>query len=143
MGYAKILTLSTFLVLGTANFSFPSERFAAAGVENDQEVIVYFNKIKKQIISNDKFNLGLEINFPIYVYINNVKEKIIDRRNFINNYDDIFNNDLKASISNQTHEELFANWQGVSTGGGEIWFSLVKGKDSDEWIFKIIAINNK
>ena len=137
----KIILPIIFLFLFTTS-SFASERFSAAGIDNDNEAIDYFNKIVHLIKIDDSCSLSNEINFPIFVKIQNNKIKIMNKADFINNYRNIFNNNFTNKIINQTGNDLFATWQGVSTSGGEIWFSLTKKKTDTDWVYKIITINN-
>ncbi len=44
---------------------------------------------------------------------------------------------MKDAIAAQTYETLFANWQGVMIGNGELWFSGVEPP-----VVRIIAIND-
>lgn len=143
MKIIKTLILSIVLILANINISFSSDRFTAAGIENDVEAVLYFNKIIENIRNDRKCNIAKEIVFPIYVHIDHERKKIVNKKSFIEKYDKIFLDNFKNSILKQTSDDLFASWQGVSTSAGEIWFSLVKDAESNSWTFKIIAINNE
>lgn len=143
MGITKTLILSIILILISTNISFSSDRFTAAGIENDSEAIIYFNNLVENLRKGEKCKIANEIIFPIYVHIDKIKQKIDNKKLFIEKYDLIFSTEFKDSILKQTNDDLFASWQGISTSAGEIWFSLVKNDESKNWTFKIIAINNK
>ncbi|MCR5857319.1 hypothetical protein [Mesorhizobium sp. J428] len=45
---------------------------------------------------------------------------------------------MKSSVAKQTYATLFANWQGVCIGDGEVWFSGV----GDANVIRITAITD-
>ena len=51
-------------------------------------------------------------------------------------YDGIVTAKVKRALAEQSYAKLFANWQGVMVGDGELWFSAV-GKTG---VLRIIAI---
>lgn len=140
---SRILNICfVFIALTYAAPAISGERFSVAGIENDAQAIEYFNKIKEYVKNEEKVKIADEIVYPINVYIGNKQIRIKDKKSFVLNYGNIVNNKTKCAILNQTSEDLFASWRGVSTSGGELWFSLVRIKKSEAWQFKIIAINN-
>jgi large exoprotein involved in heme utilization and adhesion len=53
-------------------------------------------------------------------------------------YDKIITTKVKRAVANQSYATLFANWQGVSIGDGEVWFSGVGDRNA----VRITAIND-
>ena len=61
-----------------------------------------------------------------------------DAARFVAGYDKIMTDKVKKAIGRQTYAGLFANWQGVMIGDGEVWFSPLDNSDK----VRITAINN-
>lgn len=139
----KLLPLGFVVVLLLISMAAAAGRFSVAGVDKDEEVVDYFNTIKKYILEERREELADEILFPIEVYVQNKKTIIKNEKSFLNLYDDVINKKIKCAIKTQKEEDLFATWQGISTSGGEIWFSLVENEKTKEWNFIILSINNK
>jgi len=78
------------------------------------------------------------VDYPFQARIGGKAVKIRDAAHFVSDYDKIVTAKVKQAVAQQTYAGLFANWQGVSIGDGEIWFSGV-GKDNK---VKITAIND-
>jgi hypothetical protein len=50
---------------------------------------------------------------------------------------------VKGAVAKQTYATLFANWQGVSIGDGEIWFSGICSNEAcKQQTVRITAIND-
>ncbi|MEW5716956.1 hypothetical protein AB1462_32420, partial [Pseudomonas sp. SB113] len=64
--------------------------------------------------------------------------KLRDAAHFVADFDKIVTSKVKQAIAGQTYATLFANWQGVMIGDGELWFSGV----GDGNVVKITAIND-
>lgn len=76
--------------------------------------------------------------YPFRARINGKAVKLRDAAHFVQDYDKIVTPKVKHAIANQTYPALFANWQGVSIGDGEVWFSGIDGNDK----IKVTAIND-
>jgi hypothetical protein len=98
----------------------------------------FFDKLQKSVAANDKAAVASMIDYPFRARINGKAVKLRDAAHFVQDYDKIVTAKVKHAIANQTYPSLFANWQGVSIGDGEVWFSGVDGNDK----IKVIAIND-
>jgi len=47
---------------------------------------------------------------------------------FIAKYDSIMTPEVKRTLGYAIEEDLFANWQGVMVGNGQLWISQFDGK---------------
>jgi predicted component of type VI protein secretion system len=98
----------------------------------------FFENLQKAVASNDKATVAAMVNYPFQARIQGKALKIRDAAHFIADYDAIVTTKVKQSVAHQSYATLFANWQGVSIGDGEIWFSGV----GDSNVVKITAVND-
>jgi len=98
----------------------------------------FFDNLKKAVAAGDKAAVAAMIEYPFQASIGGKSIKIRDTAHFIADYDQIITAKVKHALQGQTYETLFANWQGVMVGDGEIWFSGVGDAD----VIKITAIND-
>lgn len=116
-----------------------TNRYSIAGIDNPSEFEDTFNNIKELVASDDKEKVAEYINFPINVHIGGKKVAIETKDQFIKNYDEIFNDNVKAKLANQKVEETFVNADGVMVGDGETWISVF---NNSKHKYLIYAINN-
>ncbi|MFC3207428.1 hypothetical protein [Aquamicrobium soli] len=98
----------------------------------------FFEKLQKSVAANDKAAVAAMIDYPFRARINGKAVKLRDAAHFVQDYNKIVTPKVKHAIANQTYPALFANWQGVSIGDGEVWFSGIDGNDK----IKVTAIND-
>lgn len=98
----------------------------------------FFDNLKKAVAADDKAVVAAMIEYPFQVRIGGKSLKIRDAAHFIADYDQVITAKVKHALQGQTYETLFANWQGVMVGQGEIWFSGVADAD----VIKVTAIND-
>ncbi|MFC5386810.1 hypothetical protein ACFPLB_12650 [Aquamicrobium segne] len=98
----------------------------------------FFDNLKKAVAAGDKAAVAAMIEYPFQVRIGGKSLKIRDAAHFIADYDQVITAKVKHALQGQTYETLFANWQGVMVGQGEIWFSGVGDAD----VIKVTAIND-
>lgn len=102
----------------------------------------FFFEMKKAVLNSDSLKVADLIKYPITIKINGKKTKIKNNREFLKHYSRIIDAHIIETVRNQKYAELFANYQGVMIGNGEIWFSGVcldpKCKNT---VVKIIAVN--
>lgn len=98
----------------------------------------FFDTLKKAVADGDKAAVAAMVDYPFQARIGGKSRKIRDAAHFIADYDQIITAKVKHALAAQTYETLFANWQGVMIGDGEIWFSGV----GDAGVVKITAIND-
>ncbi|MGK0466892.1 hypothetical protein [Clostridium sp.] len=110
--------------------------------KSDQDVENFVSKVQSYIVNNKKEQLSEEIRYPINVKINNNIIKIKNKDDLIKNYDKIFTVEYKQAISKARTKYLFANYQGIMVGNGQIWINdrTLAGDNSSKLM--IIAINN-
>ncbi len=103
----------------------------------------FFDKLKKAVGAGDKETVASMVDYPFQARINGKAVKIRDRKHFVADYDQIVTGKVKAALARQTYATLFANWQGVMIGDGEVWFNGVCGDDAcKQQTVRITAIND-
>lgn len=98
----------------------------------------FFAKLQAAIAAGDKATVAGLVDYPFQARIGDKAIKVRDAAHFIADYDRVITAKVKAAVAKQTYATLFANWQGVMIGDGEIWFSGI----GDGKQVKIIAIND-
>ncbi|NIF58021.1 hypothetical protein F3J27_00880 [Enterobacter sp. Ap-916] len=83
----------------------------------------FFDNFKTQIAAQNKAEVAKLISYPIKIALAGKKVQIKTPQQFIKNYDAIFTPDLVAVVNAQKYQDLFANYQGLAIGKGQIWFS--------------------
>ena len=109
----------------------------------DEEVVKFATNIQKYLIKNEKEKLAKLIVYPINVKIDGKKKTIRNEKEFINNFDKIFNVNLKKAVINADSLFMLANQYGVMLGENEynIWFTGVQ-KNVKKYCLLIYTINN-
>lgn len=103
----------------------------------------FFDRLKKAVDSGDKAAVASMVDYPFQARINGKAVKIRDQKHFVADYDQIVTSKVKNALARQTYATLFANWQGVMIGDGEVWFNGVCGDDScKQQTVRIIAVND-
>lgn len=98
----------------------------------------FFEKLQKAIAAGDKQAVASMVDYPFRARIGGKAVKLNDAAHFLADYDKIVTAKVKQAVARQTYPTLFANWQGVSIGDGEVWFSGV----GDGNTIRITAIND-
>lgn len=103
----------------------------------------FFDALKKAVGSGDKAAVAAMVDYPFQARISGKAVKIRDQKHFVADYDRIVTGKVKNALAKQTYATLFANWQGVMIGDGEVWFNGVCGDDScKQQTVRIIAVND-
>lgn len=103
----------------------------------------FFEKLKKAVAENDKKAVASMVDYPFMARIDDRAVTIRDAAHFVADYDKVFTTKVKRAVSNQTYPSLFANWQGIMIGDGEVWFSGICSDEScKQQAVKIIAVND-
>ncbi|WP_223613596.1 hypothetical protein [Phyllobacterium calauticae] len=98
----------------------------------------FFSKLQKAVAADDKQALSAMVYYPFAVHSKGKAVMIKDAKHFVAAYDQIITPKVKAAVVKQTYATLFANWQGVMIGDGDVWFQGI----GDKLEVKIFAVNN-
>ena len=129
------------LIIVSKIYADYGKRFDLVGFPDD-EVMKFATNIQKYLIKNDKKMLAKLIAYPIEVKIDGKEKTIRNEKEFINNFDKIFNVNLKKAIINAEPLIMFANQYGavLGEGGYNDWFTGIVRKGNVYLL--IYTINN-
>lgn len=82
----------------------------------------FLTALQVSVKAGDKQKVAMMARLPLKVYLNRQPRHVQSRSQLVKEYDQIFNAPMMRAILLQTPECLFANWQGVMIGRGEVWF---------------------
>lgn len=134
LGFISALSMGTAMAQTTPDMNSNLDTLFGEHVSYEK----FFGKLKQAVLADDKDSVASMVDYPFQARINGKALKIRDTKHFVDDYDKIITAKVKDAVAKQTYPTLFANWQGVSVGDGEIWFSGV-GKNN---VVKITAIND-
>lgn len=80
----------------------------------------FFEKLQHAVASDDKAAVAALIDYPFQARINDKAMKLRDPAHFIADYGKIVTPKVKETVAKQDYGHLFANWQGVMLGDGEV-----------------------
>ena len=112
----------------------PKNRYWVADFDDDDAVEIFANKFKEAVVNKDRNTVASMILYPTKAILKNKAVIINNEKGFLELYDDIFDKDLNSKIANADTHNMFANYQGVMLGDGEVWF----GSDGNN--IKVIAV---
>jgi hypothetical protein len=102
-----------------------------------QEVESFARQVKKQFLQQDWSEVASEIAYPITIG----GETFESSSAFLAaDLDGLFPKAFYEALEDESCQEMFCNWQGVSMGGGSVWIGSVPEEDDTERLC-IININ--
>ncbi|AIR62391.1 hypothetical protein LH23_17535 [Cedecea neteri] len=122
---ARLLLVSTIVLSGSSFAATEQEMDANLDqlFSSHQNYHAFFDIFKTQVVAQNKAEVAKLVSYPIKVTLAGKKVQIKTSQQFIKNYEAIFTPDLVAVVKTQTYQDLFANYQGLAIGKGQIWFS--------------------
>jgi hypothetical protein len=76
--------------------------------------------------AGDKQKISAMVQYPLNVNVDKGHRLVRSSSEFVKDYDRFFTPVVVKAIEKQVPECLFANWQGVMIGDGEVWFEEQK-----------------
>ncbi|NKB17430.1 MAG: hypothetical protein HC770_03935 [Pseudanabaena sp. CRU_2_10] len=118
------------------------ERLKVAGLK-EEDVKPFFEAIQKAVEQSDAVALSKIVKYPITLKTPKGQNiKVPDSKEFVANYPRFITPNWRKAVLEQKYKELFANWQGVMIGRGEIWFSSIcMSEPCSKYELKITGIN--
>lgn len=102
-----------------------------------------FDAIQKAVADDDKAASAEWVSYPIIITADGEEMSIADAAQFVEHYDNILTEEIKTAITDQTWADLFANYQGVMFGNGQVWVNgICKDDKCTEFDVKIITIQS-
>jgi hypothetical protein len=138
VGVAVVLLALAVISPGTAQTATDMDSTLDTLFGDHAPYRTFLGDLKKVVADNDKAAVAAMVDYPFQARINGKALKIRDAAHFVADYDKIITAKVKRAVANQSYATLFANWQGVSIGDGEVWFSGVGDRNA----IRITAIND-
>jgi hypothetical protein len=82
----------------------------------------FLGALKVAVRTEDKRKVAAMVHYPLNVNTDKAHKVIRNSAQFLAGYDQLLTAPIRKAIEKQTAECLFANWQGVMIGDGEVWF---------------------
>jgi hypothetical protein len=121
--------------------------FSVAGVER-RDVSRFLDELKRAVAEGDRRKVAELVKYPTTVTLDGRGKPVVitSADEFMLKYDEIMNARVTAAVLVAEVENLFANWQGVAIGRGEIWFNAICETGErlcKEYVMRITKINNR
>lgn len=78
--------------------------------------------LKAAVKAGDKQKVSALVRFPLNVNLAKGRRVVRSSAEFVKDYDVLLTLTVRNAIAQQVPACLFANWQGVMIGNGEVWF---------------------
>ncbi len=111
--------------------------YYVAGFDDPLEFEESFIKLQHLIKEDDRASVARYVSYPLDYSSNGTEYSVANKEEFIEKYDTIITDKVKASFSNQSIEQLFVNSYGVSVGNGEVWISMIEGAEEKYSIYRV------
>ena len=113
-----------------------------------ERYLAFFQELKGSVVRGDKRAIAGLLHYPLDVFDGRRRTVVRSPAQFRKRYHEIFNENVIQAVKSQEPDALFANWQGVKVGSGQVWFSgICAGKDQDKpcasMAIKVITVNTK
>ena len=139
--------LSSALAVSLAAIAWPAtaaaQRFQVAGVDSDSAVFHFLTTLQTAVTHDDSTAVAALVAYPLSVNRPHGGFAVGNRRTFLLRYRQIITPPVRRAILAQVPDSLFANWQGLMIGRGDVWFGPECGASAPKTCatLHIIAIN--
>lgn len=129
---------------GHSDIQVPEKYFYNSGIDSASEFKVFFDELKADISGHCKKGVAEKISYPISIRVSKLSVlSIKTESDFIEHYDEIFNQRVKDAIAKQNFNKIRKYSSGVRIGRGVIWIGSISLGDDDPAKIKVYAINNQ
>ncbi len=143
-----VAALILCLLCRTVAADEPIEQRMDALFGEHERYLAFFQELKDAVIRDDRKAVAGLIHYPLDVFAGRRRTVVRTPAELLKRYHEVFNPNVIRAVTAQEPSALFANWQGVMLGNGQIWFSGVcAGKDRNtpcaDKTIKVITVNTK
>ncbi len=92
--------------------------------------------LKAAVQGADKDKVAAMVQYPLRVNLEKGSRTVRTRSEFVKDYDRLVTPTVRKAIETQAPECLFANYQGVMIGNGQVWF-----EEQQDGALRIKALN--
>ncbi len=99
-----------------------SDRYKVAGAEDQAVVERNAQAFYFAVLKGDRKKVAAYIHFPFIFNYHSHRQELSNTEEFFRYYNSIFTENFVAKIAKGIPHNMFANWQGIMIGSGEVWF---------------------
>jgi hypothetical protein len=99
-----------------------SQWYGIAGATSDELVEKNVQGFYFAVLKGEKEEAAKYVSFPLSFSLNKQSKTVYNRTAFLGYYDQIFTKTFLAKVAKGIPHHMFANWQGIMIGNGEVWF---------------------
>jgi len=126
----------------------PIEQRLDALFGEHERYLAFFQELKDALIRDDRKKVAALVHYPLNVFAGRRRMAVRSPAELLKRYHEVFNENVVRAIKTQEPDTLFANWQGVMVGDGQIWFAGVcggkdRGAPCADRTIKVITVNAK
>lgn len=132
--------VALLLVAACQQESASAGDFSAAGLQT-AEVRSFLTTLQQAVRNDDREAVASLVSYPITVRIDGAPTTLADPAAFTEAYPLVMTERVRSAIEAAEPDTLFANWQGVRIGRGELWFGGVYEDGAETYDIRIIAVN--
>jgi len=117
--------IAAALLLAIAAMTHPAraQRFMFTGV-TDSEVLTFFGKFQKAVVSNDRKTVVSMVNYPLRVNERGGRHQMIaSSAELMRQYDAVFTPTIRQAVSVEKPAKLSAGRDGAAIGAGLVWMT--------------------
>jgi hypothetical protein len=93
-------------------------RYETAGAKDDEAVHRAALQFQRAVVGGDKGKVAALVQYPV-----RVRQTVIrNRKELLAQYDGIFTREFVAAIASAMPRNMFARYDGIMLGNGEVWF---------------------
>ncbi len=129
--------LGVLLILSAAVAMAADNAYEVAGVDDPAIVKAFVLSLQSVVKNNDAAAFAKMISYPMKVHAENGPGLTVKTaKQAQEKYAEIVNAKVKQAILSQNPDDLFANYQGLMIGDGEVWLT-----PNEHGELKILSIN--
>ncbi len=122
-----LVLLAVSCVLGVPRSDKTSKCGGSSTVENYSRSLGpkarnFLANLTAAVNARDKQKVAAMVQYPLRVNSGKGHRVVRNSSEFVRDYDRLFTPAIRKAIDTQVPDCLFANWQGVMIGNGEVWF---------------------
>ena len=109
--------------------------------ELSQQEIEFVKSLQVALESDNRNWISESVSYPLKVTTQNGAKIVSNKEELLNDFEFVFNCEIKKAVKQQDLNNIFSNWQGLMLGSdGQIWITTVEDDGGERsWI---IAINH-
>lgn len=108
------------------------------GVTQEQAA-EWLGEFTNALRTNDRQWVAEHVGYPCILSVDNKEIRLDDAGDLLLHYDNIFTAEFVEQIHHWAEDGLWANWQGLALGNGNIWFYL----QNEEWMIYTLMYEEK